>query len=128
MPQLMPTAGTTCLLGLFTSLYVDRIRIGACRAGPRRILRVGNLAIEPVVFGRIGFFIGVLDAFFETLDGTTQIFADITQLFGTKNEGDNEQYDQPVPYTQTAHVLLLKSDCVNTHTIPINWRTNTEIS
>lgn len=87
MPQRMPTVGTTSLFGLVASLHVDRILIGArCRVGPCRILRVGNLAIEPIVFGRIGFFIGILDAFLEPLDSTTQIFAYIAQLFGTENE------------------------------------------
>src|SRR5690606_38934442 len=46
---------------------------------------------------------GFLHAFLETLDGAAEIFADIAQLLGAEDEGDDDQDDQPMPDTETTH-------------------------
>jgi len=49
--------------------------------------------------------VAVLHALTETLDGRTEIFADVAQFLGSENQRDDDEHDQPVPDAPTTHDL-----------------------
>src|SRR5256714_762089 len=53
---------------------------------------------------RNGFAIRVLHSILESFHGAAEILSDVAQLLGAEYQDDDQQHDQPVPDTQSAHV------------------------